>query len=179
MRKIKEILRLKYACGLSKREIGRSCNVARSTVADYLMRARAVGVNWPDAAELTEAQLEERLFPTKHLPSSVHRPPPDCEHIYDQLRRYRNVNLTLTQLWLEYKEKHPLPTMLQFFDYRLHYFLSTFGAERMAPADSGTTVRAGKLRACFQTQNADCGVGKVDLLHPDSQSFGDAACQVI
>ena len=38
---------------------------------------------------------------------SVHRPPPDCEYIYDQLRRYRNVNLMLTQLWLEYKEKHP------------------------------------------------------------------------
>ena len=107
VRKIKEILRLKYACGLSKREIARSCNVARSTVADYLMRARAAGVNWPEAAELTETQLEARLFPTEHLPSSVHRPPPDCEYIYDQLRRYRNVNLTLTQLWLEYKEKHP------------------------------------------------------------------------
>jgi IS30 family transposase len=33
LRKIKEILRLKHACGLSKREIARSCNVARSTVA--------------------------------------------------------------------------------------------------------------------------------------------------
>jgi len=107
VRKIKEILRLKHACGLSKREIARSCNVARSTVADYLMRARAAGVNWPDAAELTETQLEARLFPTEHLPSSVHRPPPDCEYIYNQLRRYRNVNLTLTQLWLEYREKHP------------------------------------------------------------------------
>ena len=107
VRKIKEILRLKHACGLSKREIARSCNVARSTVADYLMRARAAGVNWPGAAELTETQLEARLFPTEHLPSSVHRPPPDCEYIHNQLRRYRNVNLTLTQLWLEYREKHP------------------------------------------------------------------------
>jgi transposase len=107
VRKIKEILRLKYTCGLSKREIALSCNVARSTVADYLMRARAAGVSWPDAAGLTEAQLEKRLFPTEHLPSSVHRPPPDCEYIYNQLRRYRKVNLTLTQLWLEYKEKHP------------------------------------------------------------------------
>ena len=107
VRKIKEILRLKHACGLSKREIARSCNVSRSTVADYLMRARVAGVNWPDAAELTETQLEARLFPTEHLPSSVHRPPPDCEYIYNQLRRYRNVNLTLTQLWLEYREKHP------------------------------------------------------------------------
>jgi len=107
VRKIKEILRLKHACGLSKREIARSCDVARSTVADYLMRARAAGLNWPESAGLTEAELEGCLFPTEHLPSSVHRPPPDCEYIYNQLRRYRNVNLTLTQLWLEYKEKHP------------------------------------------------------------------------
>jgi transposase len=107
VRKIKEILRLKHACGLSKREIARSCNVARSTVADYLMKARAAGLSWPESAGLSETELEARLFPTEHLPSSVHRPPPDCEYIYNQLRRYRNVNLTLSQLWLEYKEKHP------------------------------------------------------------------------
>ncbi len=51
VRKIKEILRLKYACGLSKREIARSCNIARSTVADYLMRARAAGLSWHEAAQ--------------------------------------------------------------------------------------------------------------------------------
>ena len=32
MRKIKEILRLKYVCGLSEREIAQSCRVTRSTV---------------------------------------------------------------------------------------------------------------------------------------------------
>jgi len=107
VRKIKEVLRLKHTCGLSAREIARSCNVARSSVADYLRRARAAGLDWPEAAELTEAELEARLFPTEHLPSSVHRPPPNCEYIYNQLRTYRNINLTLTQLWLEYKAEHP------------------------------------------------------------------------
>jgi hypothetical protein len=72
-------------------------------VADYMMRAMAAGLRWPESAELTETELEARLFLTEHIPSSVHRPPPDCEYIYDQLRRYRNVNLMLTQLWLEYK----------------------------------------------------------------------------
>jgi DNA-binding transcriptional regulator LsrR (DeoR family) len=37
MRKIKEVLRLKYNCNLSEREISRSCQVSRSTVADYLI----------------------------------------------------------------------------------------------------------------------------------------------
>ena len=107
MRKIKEVLRLKYDCGLSDREIARSCQVSRSTIADYLMKAKAAGANWPEAAALTEAQLEERLYPPQRLPLSVQRPTPDCEYIYNQLRSYRKVNLTLIQLWIEYKANHP------------------------------------------------------------------------
>jgi len=34
VRKIKEVLRLKHACGLSKWEAARSCNIVRSNVAD-------------------------------------------------------------------------------------------------------------------------------------------------
>jgi len=67
----------------------------------------AAGLSWKEAAALSQMQLEERLFPTEHLPSSVKRPPPDCEYIYNELCTYRKFNLTLTQLWLEYKEKHP------------------------------------------------------------------------
>src|SRR4030067_181865 len=107
MRKIKEVLRLKYDCGISEREISRSCQVSRSTVADYLRRTAAAKLTWTEASALTQTQLEERLFPTEHIPSSVKRPPPDCEYIYNQLRTYRKFNLTLSQLWLEYKEKHP------------------------------------------------------------------------
>jgi len=107
MRKIKEVLRLKYDCGVSEREISRSCQVSRSTVADYLRRAAAARLTWTEASALTQNQLEERLFPTEHIPSSVQRPPPDCEYIYNELRTYRKFNLTLSQLWLEYKEKHP------------------------------------------------------------------------
>ncbi|MBM4448871.1 MAG: IS21 family transposase [Chloroflexi bacterium] len=107
MRKIKEVLRLKYDCGISEREISRSCSISRSTVADYIRRATAAGLTWSEALALTQTQLEERLFHSEHIPSSVQRPPPDCEYIYNQLRTYRKFNLTLSQLWLEYKEKHP------------------------------------------------------------------------
>ncbi len=107
MRKIKEVLRLKYDCNISEREISRSCQVSRSTVADYLMKAKAAGISWPEALALTDTQIEERLFPVKRIPSSVKRPEPDYEYIYNQVRTYRKFNLTLVQLWLEYKEKHP------------------------------------------------------------------------
>ena len=108
MRKIKEVLRLKYDCNLSEREISRSCQISRSTVADYLMKARAAGIRWPEvAAELTDTQIEQRLFPVQRIPISVKRPAPDFEYIHSQLRTYRKLNLTLAQLWLEYKENHP------------------------------------------------------------------------
>ena len=107
MRKIKEVLRLKYDCGLSAREIARSCQVSRSTVADYLMRARAAGISWPEAATLTDTHIDERLFPVQPVPSSIKRPEPDYEYIYNELRKYRKFNLTLIQVWLEYKEEHP------------------------------------------------------------------------
>jgi transposase len=107
VRKIKEILRLKLDCGISEREISRSCQVSRSTIADYLRRAAAARLTWSEASLSSDAQLEDRLFPTEHVPSSVKRPPPDCEHIYHELRTYRKFNLTLSQLWLEYKDKHP------------------------------------------------------------------------
>jgi len=107
VRKIKEILRLKYECGLSERQIALSCRLSRSTVADYVRKATAARVTWPEAAKLTDAELEDLLFPTEHVPSSVVRPPPDCQYIYDELRAYRKFNLTLSQLWLEYKDRHP------------------------------------------------------------------------
>jgi transposase len=106
MRKIKEVLRLKFACGLGQREIALSCRIARSTVRDYLRRAREAGLTWDSAAGADEVEIEVRLFPAPR-PATAIRPLPDCEHIYHELRTYRSVNLTLTQLWLEYRERHP------------------------------------------------------------------------
>lgn len=40
MRKIEEILRLKYESGLSHRAIGQSCAISAGTVSDYISRAK-------------------------------------------------------------------------------------------------------------------------------------------
>ena len=57
MRKIKEVLRLKFECHLSEREIARSCQISRTTVTDYLRRATIARLNWAEAAALGEVQL--------------------------------------------------------------------------------------------------------------------------
>ena len=47
MRKIREVLRLKWAAGMSNRRIAASCGVSRPTVSEYLRRAESAGLRWP------------------------------------------------------------------------------------------------------------------------------------
>ncbi len=57
MRKIKEVLRLKFGLGFANRQIARSCSINHSTVADYLYRAKAAGLGqWPLPDSLDEAE---------------------------------------------------------------------------------------------------------------------------
>ncbi|MGH8010531.1 MAG: sigma factor-like helix-turn-helix DNA-binding protein, partial [Candidatus Binatia bacterium] len=47
MRRLREVLRLRYGCGLSLREIARGCSMGTGTVWQYLSRAEGAGVSWP------------------------------------------------------------------------------------------------------------------------------------
>jgi hypothetical protein len=47
MRKIKEVLRLRFELGLGQRQIARSCGMGLGTVHEYLERAVAAGIGWP------------------------------------------------------------------------------------------------------------------------------------
>ena len=62
MRKIREVLRLKYACGPSERRIALGIGLSRPTEA-YLKRAESCGIAWPLAPEIKDTTLERRLFP--------------------------------------------------------------------------------------------------------------------
>jgi transposase len=104
MRKVKEVLRLRWANGFSDRQIAHSCGIARSTVAEYLRRAEAAGLTWPLPEGLDEASLEQRLFaPSGALPAEP-RPVPVWADIHREMKRK---GVTLFLLWQEYKEIHP------------------------------------------------------------------------
>jgi transposase len=109
MRKIKEILRLKYDCGLSHRQIAASCQMSSSTVSEYVQRATSAGVAWPLAEGLTDEALEAKLFPAAISTQfhSVNKPLPDFARVHEELRTHQKVNLTLDLLWREYKEQYP------------------------------------------------------------------------
>lgn len=105
MRKIKEILRLKWGCGFGDRQVARSCGIARSTVGEYLRRAQKAGLSWPLPDELTETRIEQLLFPPPSVIASEDRPLPIWADVHHELRRKKNVTLAL--LWEEYKEQCP------------------------------------------------------------------------
>ena len=102
MRKIKEILRLYYEAGLSQNAIARACGVARATVQDYLQRFQAAGLSWPWPEELSEAELNARLF--KRTPGIFPQPQPDWAEVHRELARK---GVTLQLLWQEYIQAHP------------------------------------------------------------------------
>jgi transposase len=104
VRKINEVLRLKWSCGLSNRVIGRSCQISHSTVRGYLKRAEAAGLTWPLPEGLDEDSLYRLLFPEEVADRSATRVLPDWEQIHRELKK-RNVTLRL--LWTEYREEHP------------------------------------------------------------------------
>lgn len=56
MRKIREVLRLKFEVGLSARQIAVSVQVGRVTAGDYLNRFAASGLSWP--CLMADAELE-------------------------------------------------------------------------------------------------------------------------
>lgn len=103
VRKIREVLRLKYEAGLSDRAISGACHISNSTVGDYLRRAKATGLNWP-LPEMTEEQLYARLFPVSRPVTENSRPLPDWAAVRQELRQK---GVTLRLIWTEYIEQQP------------------------------------------------------------------------
>lgn len=104
VRKIREIIRLKYEAGLSNRAIAGACNVSNSTVGEYLRRAEAAGIRWP-LGELSEDELYKKLFgETVPISKTRSKPLPDWEEVRKELRKK---GVTLQLVWMEYIEKHP------------------------------------------------------------------------
>ena len=99
MTKYREILRLK-SLGFSERNIALSCGVSRNTVSKVLKKASEVNISWPLDFDMTDAVLEEKLFPKDK--SATNKRMPDYDYIRKELLR-NGVNKKL--LWVEYCEE--------------------------------------------------------------------------
>lgn len=102
MRKILEILRLRWWLEQSVRQTALALHVSTGTVSNTTIRAEGAGLTWELAETLEERELEVRLYGAPAAPSST-RPEPDPIWMHTELKR---AGVTLELLHLEYLAEH-------------------------------------------------------------------------
>jgi transposase len=103
MRKVKEILRIRWHLGRSVRETAQSTGKSVGVVQKTTRRAQVAKLTWDEVESLDEATLERRLY-GEPLKGESDRPRPDPAYIHAELKK---AGVTLELLHLEYVTKHP------------------------------------------------------------------------
>ncbi|SAL81239.1 integrase catalytic region [Caballeronia telluris] len=103
MRKLKEVLRLKWVCGLSHRQISRAAGISVGAVSAYAARASAANLDWASVEPLADDELEAKLRLPANQNTQARRVELDYALVHRELRR---ANVTLQLLWEEYVEAH-------------------------------------------------------------------------
>jgi len=89
MRKIREILRLAWSCGQSRKAIAVSCGVGKTTVTDTIARAAAANLSWP-LPDLDDDALERMLYPViSHPVTRIAEP--DWPSLHNELTNRKNL----------------------------------------------------------------------------------------
>ena len=105
MKKIKDVLRLRFIANISYRQISRAVNTPSSTAADYCKRFEITNYSIDKFLSLDEDEIYQLLFPEKSLPKTYKtRPKPNVEYIHKEIAKK---GVTFELLWQEYKEQHP------------------------------------------------------------------------
>ena len=95
MVKFREIIRL-HELGYNQSEIAHSCGVARSTVQDYVRRAKGKGLSYGELCELSDSEAHRRLGKGKR--GSANRQVIDFSRVHRELQ---GQGVTLALLWQE------------------------------------------------------------------------------
>ena len=104
MRKLRDVLRLKYDTQLPLRAIAQACGLGLGTVSTYLQRATGAGLAWPLPDDLDDAVLEARLFTRPSVPATRDPVLPNWAVLHQERKK---PGVTLTLLWQEYRAQHP------------------------------------------------------------------------
>src|SRR5271166_3293502 len=102
MSKLKQLIGLQSS-NLSVRALGRALGLSVGAVSKYLRAVRACGIEAAEAEQLSEFELERRVFGPALAAKPGPLVPPDCAWIHGELKRHRHVTLQL--LWEEYASR--------------------------------------------------------------------------
>jgi transposase len=103
MRKIREVLRLTHELGLSVRQVREATGVGKTAVSEYVRRARVVGITWPIPPEISDAELERRLFTPAGFHEGSTKRLPDWTKVHEELKRR---GVTMMILWEEHRAEY-------------------------------------------------------------------------
>jgi len=101
MRKIKDVLRLKFEMRFSHEKIAAATGLSKGAVTNAVQRALEKGLSWPLPADLDDSGLEAMLY--RQAVSRSHYAPPDYARMHQELKRK---GVTLQLLWEEYEAAH-------------------------------------------------------------------------
>jgi len=104
MRKVREMLRLRFDLKLSFADISRSINVSKSAVGDCVGRFKASGLAWPLPDDIDDISLEKQLYQLDAGVSHPIKPLPVWPQVHVELRKK---GVTKQLLWIEYKSSNP------------------------------------------------------------------------
>jgi len=135
----REILRL-HSRGISQRGIATSCQCSRNTVTRVLARAKEMSLSWPLQSDLTDGDLEKKLFPDSIDPTPS-RKLPDLEYLDKEMIKS---GVTLKLLWTEYcttcRLSNELPLMYSQFCYHYQQYAEKKRATMHIPRKPGEQI---------------------------------------
>jgi len=87
MRKIREILRLRHAAGLSIRQIKASTKLSVGAIQKLLAKADTLDLGWPLPPELDDIELARRFYPGADTRVSRRFQVPEWSAVHQELKR--------------------------------------------------------------------------------------------
>ena len=102
MRKIRDVLRLRLAGGLSIRQINASTKVSIGAIQKLLSKAATLELGWPLPDDLNDVQLTRLLYPDADTGTSSRFQIPDWPTIHQELKRK---GMTKLLLWEKYTQQ--------------------------------------------------------------------------
>lgn len=104
MRKIREVLRLRFSAELSIRQISAGTKISVGSIQNILKLAEQLGLSWPLPDDLDDQALALMLYPSSDARPSAKFQQPVWPEIRQELKRK---GVTKQLLWEEYTQQYP------------------------------------------------------------------------
>lgn len=120
MRKIREILRLRFEANLSFRQINASTKISVGAIQKLLSKANELTLSWPLPDSMDDGELARLFYPKADTRTSQRFQVPDWPDMHKELKAK---GMTKRLLWEEYCQQYPNRCLSysQFCDRYLHW----------------------------------------------------------